>query len=90
MIAEVESMTVDTSDHTQLTKVIVQNVDVMSDEKMLLAYIRENGHNFEKNSLKAKEKLSFYLEQAKNMLKRKLKRFEKTKMIIILMKMEIR
>ena len=72
MIAEVESMTIDTSDHTQLTNVIVQNVDVMSDEKMLLAYIRENGHNFEKNrknSLKAKEKLSCYLEQAKKYAK---------------------
>ena len=58
MIAEVESMTIDTSDHTQLTNVIVQNVDVMSDEKVLLAYIRENGHNFEKNSVTAKEKFS--------------------------------
>ena len=69
MIAEVESMTIDTSDHTQLTNVIVQNVDVMSDEKMLLAYIRENGHNFEKNSVTAKEKFSYYLEQAKKLAK---------------------
>ena len=69
MIAEVESMTIDTSDHTQLTNVIVQNVDVMSDEKVLLAYIRENGHNFEKNSVTAKEKFSYYLEQAKKLAK---------------------
>ena len=66
MIAEVESMTIDTSDHTQLTNVIVQNVDVMSDEKVLLAYIRENGHNFEKNSLNAKKLFEFYLSKAKS------------------------
>ena len=69
MIAEVESMTVDTSDHTQLTNVIINNIDVMSDEKVLLAYIRENGHNFEKNSVTAKEKFSYYLEQAKKLAK---------------------
>ena len=66
MIAEVENMTVDTSDHTQLTNVIINNIDVMSDEKVLLAYIRENGHNFEKNSLNAKKLFEFYLSKAKS------------------------
>ena len=51
MIAEVENMAIETSNHTQLTNVIAINVDTMSDEKVLLEYIRENGHNFEKNSV---------------------------------------
>ena len=75
MIAEVESMTVDTSDHTQLTNVIVQNVDVMSDEKMLLAYIRENGHNFEKNSVNASKIVNRYLSEAKNWAKDEISRY---------------
>lgn len=69
MIAEVENMTIDTSDHTQLTNVIVDNINAMSDENTLLEYIRENGHNFEKNSVTAKEKFSYYLEQAKKLAK---------------------
>ena len=69
MIAEVENMTIDTSDHTQLTNVIVDNINAMSDENILLEYIRENGHNFEKNSVTAKEKFSYYLEQAKKLAK---------------------
>ena len=69
MIAEVENMTIDTSDHTQLTNVIVDNIKAMSDENILLEYIRENGHNFEKNSVTAKEKFSYYLEQAKKLAK---------------------
>ena len=69
MIAEVENMTIDTSDHTQLTNVIVDNINAMSDEIILLEYIRENGHNFEKNSVTAKEKFSYYLEQAKKLAK---------------------
>lgn len=75
MIAEVESMTIDTSDHTQLTNVIVQNVDVMSDEKMLLAYIRENGHNFEKNSVNASKIFNRYLSEAKNWAKDEISRY---------------
>ena len=74
MIAEVESMTIDTSDHTQLTNVIVQNVDVMSDEKMLLAYIRENGHNFEKNSVMAQRILNKYLSEAKQFAKEEIEK----------------
>lgn len=69
MIAKVENMTIDTSDHTQLTNVIVDNINAMSDENILLEYIRENGHNFEKNSVTAKEKFSYYLEQAKKLAK---------------------
>lgn len=69
MIAEVENMTIDTSDHTQLTNVIADNINAMSDENTLLEYIRENGHNFEKNSVTAKEKFSYYLEQAKKLAK---------------------
>ena len=69
MIAEVENMTIDVSDHTQLTNVIVDNINAMSDENILLEYIRENGHNFEKNSVTAKEKFSYYLEQAKKLAK---------------------
>ena len=69
MIAEVENMTIETSDHTQLTNVIATNVDTMSDEKVLLEYIRENGHSFEKNSVTAKEKFSYFLEQAKKYAK---------------------
>lgn len=69
MIAEVENMTIDTSDHTQFTNVIVDNINAMSDENKLLEYIRENGHNFEKNSVTAKEKFSYYLEQAKKLAK---------------------
>lgn len=69
MIAEVENMTIDVSDHTQLTNVIVDNINAMSDENTLLEYIRENGHNFEKNSVTAKEKFSYYLEQAKKLAK---------------------
>ena len=75
MIAEVESMTIDTSDHTQLTNVIVQNVDVMSDEKMLLAYIRENGYNFEKNSVNASKIFNRYLSEAKNWAKDEISRY---------------
>lgn len=74
MIAEVENMTIDTSDHTQLTNVIVQNVDVMSDEKMLLAYIRENGHNFEKNSVMAQRTLNKYLSEAKPFAKEEIEK----------------
>lgn len=69
MIAEVENMTIDVSDHTQLTNVIADNINAMSDENTLLEYIRENGHNFEKNSVTAKEKFSYYLEQAKKLAK---------------------
>lgn len=69
MIAEVKNMTIDVSDHTQLTNVIVDNINAMSDENTLLEYIRENGHNFEKNSVTAKEKFSYYLEQAKKLAK---------------------
>ena len=69
MIAEVENMTIDVSNHTQLTNVIADNINAMSDENTLLEYIRENGHNFEKNSVTAKEKFSYYLEQAKKLAK---------------------
>ena len=69
MIAEVENMAIETSNHTQLTNVIAINVDTMSDEKVLLEYIRENGHNFEKNSVMAQRTLSCYLEQAKKYAK---------------------
>lgn len=74
MIAEVENMAIETSDHTQLTNVIVQNVDVMSDEKMLLAYIRENGHNFEKNSVMAQRILNKYLSEAKQFAKEEIEK----------------
>ena len=69
MIAEVENMTIDVSDHTQLTNVIADNINAMSDENTLLEDIRVNGHNFEKNSVTAKEKFSYYLEQAKKLAK---------------------
>ena len=75
MIAEVENMAIETSDHTQLTNVIVQNVDVMSDEKMLLAYIRENGYNFEKNSVNASKIFNRYLSEAKNWAKDEISRY---------------
>lgn len=74
MIAEVESMTIDTSDHTQLTNVIVQNVDTMSDEKVLLEYIRENEHNFEKNSVMAQRTLKKYLSKAKPFAKEEIEK----------------
>ena len=69
MIAEVENMAIETSDHTQLTNVIAINVDTMSDEKVLLEYIRENGHNFEKNSVMAQRTLNKYLSEAKQFAK---------------------
>ena len=78
MIAEVENMTIDTSDHTQFTNVIVQNVDVMSDEKMLLAYIRENGHNFEKNNVNAKKVFKRFFTLVKSIVDEE-EKFEKQK-----------
>ena len=74
MIAEVENMTIDTSDHTQLTNVIINNIDVMSDEKVLLAYIRENGHNFEKNSVMAQRTLNKYLSESKPFAKEEIEK----------------
>ena len=74
MIAEVENMAIETSDHTQLTNVIAINVDTMSDEKVLLEYIRENGHNFEKNSVMAQRTLKKYLSKAKPFAKEEIEK----------------
>ena len=74
MIAEVENMAIETSDHTQLTNVIAINVDTMSDEKVLLEYIRENGHNFEKNSVMAQRTLNKYLSEAKQFAKEEIEK----------------
>ena len=74
MIAEVENMAIETSNHTQLTNVIAINVDTMSDEKVLLEYIRENGHNFEKNSVMAQRTLKKYLSKAKPFAKEEIEK----------------
>ena len=75
MIAEVENMTIDVSDHTQLTNVIADNINAMSDENTLLEYIRENGHNFEKNSVNASKIFNRYLSEAKNWAKDEISRY---------------
>ena len=69
LIAESDDSSKDYSDKTQLTNAIADSVDSFQTEQDLLDYIRRNGHNFQKNSIKAKEIFNRYLNDAKRFAK---------------------
>ena len=69
LIAESDGLAKDYSDKTQITKAIASSVDAFREEQPLLEYIRQNGRNFQKNSVKAKEEFSRYLSEAKRFAK---------------------
>lgn len=50
LIANVDGLSKDYSDHTQYTQAISSSVDSFQAEQDLLDYICQNGHNFEKTA----------------------------------------
>ena len=65
LIANVDGLSKDYSDHTQYTQAISSSVDSFQAEQDLLDYICQNGHNFEKNSVTASKMFNFYLSKSK-------------------------
>lgn len=73
--ADVEDLLKDYSDHTQYTQAISSSVDSLMAEHELLDYIRQNGHNFEKNSVTASKIFNRYLTEARNWAKDEITRY---------------
>ena len=69
LIAEADDLEKDYSDITQQTNAIAESINTFQTEQDLLECIRRNGHNFEKNSVKAKEMFNRYLIDAKRFAK---------------------
>lgn len=65
LIANVDGLSKDYSDHTQYTQTISSSVDSFQAEQDLLDYICQNGHNFEKNSVTTSKMFNFYLSKSK-------------------------
>ena len=66
LIANAGGLSKEYSDHTQYTQAMSSNVDSFQAEQDLLDYIRQNGHNFEKNSVTASIIFNRYLSEAKS------------------------
>lgn len=69
LITQITTNTSVFDDHTIYTSVIKNSVDGFSTESALLSYIANHRHNFEKNSVAAKEAVSTLLKKAKETAK---------------------
>ena len=76
LISDTENMSKDHSDNTQNTQIIASSVDSFQAEQNLLDYIRQNGHNFEKDSVTASKLFNHYLLEAKNWAKDEISQYD--------------
>lgn len=76
LITDAEDLSKDYIDHTQHTQAISSSVDSFLAEQDLLEYIRQNGHNFEKNSVTASKIFNRYLSEAKSFVKDEISRYD--------------
>lgn len=76
LISDAGDLSKDYSDHTQYTQAISSSIDSFQAEQDLLEYIRQNGHNFEKNSVTASIIFNRYLSEAKSFVKDEISRYD--------------